>query len=68
MNKIIPMYSKLTENRYSFVFFTDRPLTHEEKMKLSSKGLNALKKTLEKELGTLADHDMSFGFEDYDED
>lgn len=64
MNQIKPMYSKLAENRCSFVFFTDRPLTHEENMKLSAKALNALKKVLNDELGTLADHDMCFGFED----
>ena len=50
MNQIKPMYSKLAENRCSFVFFTDRPLTHEENMKLSAKALNALKKVLNDEL------------------
>ena len=59
---IIPMYPKLTENEYTFVFYTDRPLTHDEKMKISSKGLSVLNEILETELGNIAEHQSSFYF------
>lgn len=63
MADIIPMYPKLTENEYTFVFYTDRPLTHDEKMKISSKGLSVLNEILETELGNIAEHQSSFYFQ-----
>ena len=62
MNKIIPMHVNIEENEYTFVFYTDRQLTHEEKMEISSRGLKALKEIVKDEVGTLADHNMIFGF------
>ena len=63
MNKIIPMYADIEENKYTFVFYTDRPLTHDEKMEIASKGLKALKEVVKDEVGALANHNMCFGFE-----
>ena len=62
MAYIIPIYSKLTENECSFVFHTDRPLTQEEKKRISSKALSALVGVVKMELGELAEHNCSFGF------
>ena len=62
MANIIPMYPKLTENEYTFIFRTDRPLTHDEKMIISSKGLSALNEILKTELGDIADHNSGFSF------
>jgi len=62
MANIIPMYPKFTENEYTFIFRTDRPLTHDEKMIISSKGLSALNEILKTELGNIAEHNSSFSF------
>lgn len=53
----------LVENMYHFKFFTDRTLTHEEKMLISSKGLDALNEVLSEVLGDDANHNMSFSFD-----
>lgn len=62
MADVIPMYRELTENEYLFTFTTDRPLTHDEKMKISSKGLSALNEILKTELGEIADHNGGCSF------
>lgn len=60
MSKILALYPALTENEYTFVFYTDRPLTQDEQIQISSKGLTALNKIITDELGTIAEHNSSF--------
>ena len=62
MADIVAMHKNLEENRFTFVFHTDRPLTQDEKMNISSKGLAALGEILETELGCIAEHNKSFSF------
>lgn len=62
---IVVMNPTLTENMYTFMFCTDRPLTNEEKMQIASRGLSALNEILETELGSIADHNSSFCFEQW---
>lgn len=62
MSNITPIHKALTGNEYTFIFHTDRPLTHDEKMRVCEKGHLALNEILRDELGDISDHNSSFSF------
>lgn len=53
---------KMKKYTFTFDFTCEREPTYEEKMEISSKGLNALHDIVYEVIGEAAHHNMDFGF------